>query len=86
MSSFAGNPTSGSSGIANEPVDEASSDATRVILVATDLVGEAKAPWSWFRNEPLSAFGFKSAEQLVREGRTEDLLAYLQSLEPGAAG
>jgi hypothetical protein len=57
-----------------------------VLLAATDLRRESNAASSWFRREHLSAFNGKTAEQLVREGRTEDVLAYLQSLEAGAAG
>jgi hypothetical protein len=40
----------------------------------------------WYRNEPLQSFGYKTAEQLVSDGRTEDLLRYIESLEAGAAG
>ena len=86
MPSSAGNPTSVSPGIANKPVDKASSDAMRVLLAATELVREANTASSWFREEPLSAFRFMTAEQLVRVGRTEDVLAYLQSLHAGAVG
>jgi hypothetical protein len=57
-----------------------------VVLAATDLSRQANAASSWFRREPLSAFNGKTAEQLVRDGRTDDVLAYLQSLEAGAAG
>ncbi len=71
---------------ANEPGVKASPDAMRVILAATDIVGEANTASMWFQNEALSAFRFKTAEQLVSEGRTEDVLAYLESLEEGAAG
>jgi hypothetical protein len=31
-------------------------------------------------------FGYKTAERLVSEGRTDDLLRYLTSPEAGAAG
>jgi hypothetical protein len=86
VGSFASNPISGSPGIANKPSDKASSDATRVPLAAIDLCGEANTASSWFRNEPLSPFRFKTAEQLVREGGTEDVLAYLQSLQADAVG
>ncbi len=86
MGSFASNPASGSPGIANKPDDKVSSNAMRVLLAATELGREANADSSWFREEPLSGFRFKTAEQLVREGRTEDVLAYLQSLQAGAAG
>ena len=40
----------------------------------------------WYRNVPLPPFGYKTAEQLVSEGRTEDVLRYVESLEAGAAG
>jgi hypothetical protein len=39
-----------------------------------------------YRNDPLSAFGHKTAEELVAQGRTEDVLRYTASLEAGAAG
>ena len=86
MPSSASTLTSGSLGIANKPGDKASSDAIRVLLAATELAGEANTASSWFRQEPLSAFTFKTAAQLVREGRAEDVLAYLQSLQAGAVG
>jgi hypothetical protein len=35
---------------------------------------------------PLSVFGYKTAERLVSEGRTDDPLGYIASLEAGAAG
>ena len=38
-----------------------------------------------YRNEPLSVFGYRTAEQLVLEGRTEDVLRYVVSLEAAAA-
>jgi hypothetical protein len=61
-------------------------EAMRVIKAATDLVGDLDRALFWYRNEPLSAFGYKSAERLVSEGRTDDVLRYLASLEAGAAG
>ena len=68
MGSFASNLTCGAPEIANKPGDKASSDAIRVLLAATELVREANTASSSFREEPLSAFRFKTAEQLVREG------------------
>jgi hypothetical protein len=40
----------------------------------------------WYRNEPLPVFDYKTAEQLVSDGRTDDLLRYVSSFEAGAAG
>ncbi len=86
MRSAESNPASDSPAIASQPGERASSDAIRVILAATELLGEGNTAWWWFQNEPLSAFAFKTAEQLVAQGRTEDVLRYLTSLEAGAAG
>ena len=61
-------------------------EALRVIKAATDLSGDLNKALFWYRNEPLSAFGYKTAERLVSEGRTDDLLGYLMSLEAGATG
>jgi hypothetical protein len=57
-----------------------------VIRAATDLSGDVERALFWYRNEPLQPFGYKTAEQLVSDGRTEDLLRYIESLEAGAAG
>lgn len=61
-------------------------DALRVIKAGTDVSGDVNRALFWYRNEPLSAFAYKTAEQLVSEGRTEDVLRYVASLEAGAAG
>ena len=60
--------------------------ALRVIKAATDLNGDLNKALFWYRNEPLSVFGYKTPERLVSEGRTDDLLPYMASLEAGAAG
>ena len=61
-------------------------EALRVIKAATDLNGDLNKALFWYRNEPLSVFGYKPPERLVSEGRTDDLLPYMASLEAGAAG
>ena len=61
-------------------------EALRVIRAATDLNGDLRHALFWFRNEPLPVFEYKTAERLVSEGLTDDLLRYVRSLEAGAAG
>lgn len=61
-------------------------EALRVIRAATDLSGDVDRALFWYRNEPLQSFGYKTAEQLVSDGRTDDLLRYIASLESGAGG
>ena len=57
-----------------------------MIQAATDLSGDLQRAGSWYKSEALSAIVSKTAEQLVRDGRTEDVLRYLVSLEAGATG
>jgi len=59
----------------------------RVLTAALDASGNdvAKA-LQWFRNEPLAPFGYKTAEQLVVDGRADDVIRLIQSYAAGAAG
>jgi hypothetical protein len=61
-------------------------ESLRVIKAATDVSGDVNKALFWYRNEPLSAFGFKTAETLVSAGRTEAVLKYVMSIEAGASG
>jgi len=60
--------------------------ALRVIKAGTDLNGDVSDALFWYRTEPLAVFGYKTAETLVIEGRADDVLRYVGSLEAGAAG
>ena len=61
-------------------------EAVRVIRAATDLCGDVDQAIFWYRNEPLPLFAYRTAEQLVIDGRADDLIRYVMSLEAGAAG
>ena len=61
-------------------------DMLRVLAAATEMTGDAQRAAFLLRNEPLRAFDYKTADALVQEGRTEAVIAYLQSLTGGAAG
>ena len=58
----------------------------RVLAIATDLTKDEERAVFLLRNEPLRAFGYKTAETLVQEGQTDAVVAYLESLAGGAAG
>ncbi len=58
----------------------------RVIRAAADLSGSIENTLFWYRNEPLQPFEYKTAEQLVSDGRTDDLLRYIDSLGTGVTG
>ena len=70
----------------SESVQRFLREALRVIRAAADLSGDVERALFWYRNEPLQPFGYKTAEQLVSDGHTEDLLRYIESLDAGAAG
>ncbi|MDQ3185148.1 MAG: DUF2384 domain-containing protein [Pseudomonadota bacterium] len=70
----------------SESVQQFLREALRVLRAAMNVSNDMDHAIFWYRNDPLSVFGYKTAEQLVTEGRTEDLLRYIESLEAGAAG
>lgn len=70
----------------SESVQKFLREALRVMRAAYYLSGDADRAIFWYRNEQLPSFGYKTAEQLVSEGRTEDVLRYVGSLEAGDAG
>jgi hypothetical protein len=61
-------------------------EALRVIRAATDISGDVDYAIFWYRNEPLQPFDYQTAETLVSQHRTEDLLSYIMTLRAGAAG
>jgi uncharacterized protein (DUF2384 family) len=61
-------------------------DMVRVLAAATEVTGDENRAAFLLRNEPLRSFGYKTADTLIQEGRTENVIAYLESLAGGAAG
>ncbi|WP_197710919.1 antitoxin Xre/MbcA/ParS toxin-binding domain-containing protein [Agrobacterium rosae] len=57
-----------------------------MLAVSTEMTGDVERAAFLLRNEPLRAFGYKTADALVHEGRAEAVIAYLESLAGGAAG
>lgn len=60
--------------------------ALRVLSAASDVGGNLERAISWFHNESLAPFGHKTAERVVAEGRVEDVIGYVMSLDAGVAG
>jgi len=50
-----------------------------------EMTGDLERAAFLLRNEP-RAFGYKTADGLIQEGRTDAVIAYLESLAGGAAG
>lgn len=47
------------------------------------VTGSQLAAYAWFRAEPLPGFGGATPDQLVRDGRAEDVHAYLDRIMAG---
>lgn len=60
--------------------------SVRVIAAAADVRGDTDAAAYWYRNQPLAPFGYKTAVQVVSEGKADDVIRYIESIEAGAAG
>ena len=71
---------------ASESVQRHLREVLRVIRAAMELNGDVNRVVFWYRNEPIPAFAYKTAEQLICEGKTESLLRYIESLEAGPSG
>jgi len=58
----------------------------KVISAAAELTGDLDRAIYWYRNEPISDYGHRTAAELVAEGQVEAVLAYIRDLENGARG
>lgn len=67
-------------------VQEFLRSALRVLAAATEAFGDRDVALSWVRNEPVAAFRHKTALDLVREGRAEAVVTYLESISSGFVG
>jgi hypothetical protein len=61
-------------------------DLIRVLVVAAEVTGDEKRAAFLLRNAPLRAFGYKTADVLIQEGRADAVIAYLKSVASGAVG
>lgn len=60
-------------------------DLLRVLEAADRVTFSREVSIEWMRS-PLASFGGKTAEELVIEGRADDLVGYLESVASGFAG
>lgn len=57
-----------------------------VLQLASNMTGDLARAAALLRNEPLRVFDGKTAVDLIRTGRVEDVMGYLRSVQGGAAG
>jgi uncharacterized protein (DUF2384 family) len=55
----------------------------RILTLATEMAGSEEEAIAWFRSQPLPGWAGKTAYDLVGEGKTDKVLAYLVSIRAG---
>lgn len=59
----------------------------RVLAAALATAGgDVQRAIFWYKNEPLAPFEYKTAESLVAEGRSDDVVGLLESYQAGFTG
>mgnify|MGYP006281049075 FL=1 len=58
-------------------------EMVEVINKVEPRFGSALIAYAWYRSEPLSGFSGQTAMQLVRSGRVDDVLDYIDAVDAG---
>lgn len=58
-------------------------EMVEVINKVEPRFGSALMAYAWYRSEPLPGFSGQTAMQLVRSGRTDDVLDYVDAVDAG---
>lgn len=61
-------------------------DMERVLVAATELSGSQQRAIEWFFSEHLREFDGKTADALVRDGKVQLVLDYIESIASGFVG
>jgi hypothetical protein len=64
-------------------VDAALSPVVRILAMAGEMAGGEERAAIWFKHQPIPGWAGKTAYDLVREGRAEKVLAYLEAVRSG---
>lgn len=63
--------------------DAALSPVVRILAMAAEMAGGEQRAAIWFKHQPLPGWAGKTAYDLVREGKTDKVLAYLEAVRSG---
>lgn len=58
-------------------------EVTEIVNRVLPWCGSVPQAFAWYRSQPIPAFGDQTAEDLVRDGRSEHLLRYLSGIAVG---
>ncbi|MBE0581896.1 antitoxin Xre/MbcA/ParS toxin-binding domain-containing protein [Devosia sp.] len=55
----------------------------RILATATEMAGDESRAAIWFKHQPIAGWSGKTAYDLVGEGKSDDVLAYLEAVRAG---
>jgi hypothetical protein len=59
-------------------------DATlRILTMPQEMAGDEQRATIWFKQQPIPGWAGKTASDPVREGKADQVLAYLEALRSG---
>jgi hypothetical protein len=64
-------------------VDAALSPVVRILAMAGEMAGGEERAAIWFKHQPIPGWAGKTAYDLVSEGKTDKVLAYLEAVRSG---
>lgn len=64
-------------------VDAALSPVVRILAMAGEMAGDERRAAIWFKHQPIPGWAGKTAYDLVREGKADKVLAYLEAVRSG---
>jgi hypothetical protein len=64
-------------------VDVALSPIVRILALSSEMAGDDQRAAIWFKHQPIPGWSGKTAYDLVRERKTDKVLAYLEAVRSG---
>ena len=64
-------------------VDGALSNVVRILSMASEMAGDDNRAVIWFKHQPIPGWGGKTAFDLVGEGKSGEVLTYLEAVRSG---
>jgi uncharacterized protein (DUF2384 family) len=63
--------------------DAALSPIARILSMASEMAGGEQRAAIWFKHQPIPGWGGKTAFDLVRDGKSDKVLSYLEAVRSG---
>jgi hypothetical protein len=69
--------------VAARKVDAALSPIVRILTMAEEMAGSEQRAAIWFKHQPIPGWAGKTAYDLVKEGKADKVLVYLEAVRSG---